>query len=374
MGRSGAGPSMSLDKGGAPSGVGNYKGVMLCNRPFAGSVAVKNPSGGNSKATFSCGLVPEAAGINVSINKKEEHKVKRPKKETVLTKHRRWLADLQKTKDKLEMQYIDEIRAKEASKDAFQKQERQMRNMSKELLDSNDDKSSDAKDSPGPESNIPPAHLAPAASNKAEAKMLNRPAWALTEKTAETKAAVNENKEFDDDEGLLDFAQNLDYDRFMSDIEVKTMMKKLQERIASLEHDVKEENSREADAEERAIKREMLASAQQLNQMAGEDGADAANDENLQNIAKLMLAEDTELSAVHSQQSVQNMLKMAKEKIATVKGVADAKYNPDSQKPKGMGNISGGPQIVLHEPNEGMRIDGKNSVSNLPYMHRNPAV
>jgi hypothetical protein len=38
------GPSMSLvenNKNHSNVGVGNYKGVMLCNRPFAGSVAGK---------------------------------------------------------------------------------------------------------------------------------------------------------------------------------------------------------------------------------------------------------------------------------------------------------------------------------------------
>lgn len=38
-GKSSAGPSMSMiDKGNtAGAGVGTYKGVMLCNRPFAGT-------------------------------------------------------------------------------------------------------------------------------------------------------------------------------------------------------------------------------------------------------------------------------------------------------------------------------------------------
>ena len=32
------------------------------------------------------------------------------------------------------------------------------------------------------------------------------------------------------------------------------------------------------------------------------------------------------------------------------------------------------PLIVVHEPNEGARLGDKNDISNLPYMHRNPAV
>lgn len=35
--------------------------------------------------------------------------VKRPKKVTALTKHRKWLQDLQKTKDELEQKYIQDM-------------------------------------------------------------------------------------------------------------------------------------------------------------------------------------------------------------------------------------------------------------------------
>ena len=41
---------------------------------------------------------------------------KRPKKASALTKHRKWLADLQKTKDELEAKYINDIVAKEEEK------------------------------------------------------------------------------------------------------------------------------------------------------------------------------------------------------------------------------------------------------------------
>ena len=364
-----SGPSMSLDKGAAPGGVGNYKGVMLCNRPFAGSVANKNESKGGSKATFSCGLVPEPAGINVSLAKKDQHKVKRPKKETVLTKHRRWLAELQKTKDKLEMQYIEEIRAKEASKEAFQDEEKKMRRMAKELLNA-DEKDADAKGEIGPETRSPRAEAKPAV---AEAKKVNKPAWAQTEQAASKAVAASEDKELADEEDLLDFAQNLDYDRFIGDIEVQTMMKRLKERIASLEREVKDEADREMDAATRAMIREKLSAAQDLNELVGDDNENA-EDEDIKEIAKLVLEEDSDMKAVHSQASVQSMLKLAKDKIATVKQAADAKYNPSDKTPNGVGKVSGGPQIVVHEPSEGTRIDGKNTVSNLPYMHRNPAV
>jgi hypothetical protein len=39
--------------------------------------------------------------------------LKRPKKDSVLCKHKKWLLDLQKTKERLEIQYLEEIRKKE---------------------------------------------------------------------------------------------------------------------------------------------------------------------------------------------------------------------------------------------------------------------
>ena len=51
-------------------------------------MASKNNGDAVEKNTFSCGVVPDALGINVAINTKEKAKLRRPKKETVLTKHK----------------------------------------------------------------------------------------------------------------------------------------------------------------------------------------------------------------------------------------------------------------------------------------------
>ena len=65
------------------------------------------------------------------------------------------------------------------------------------------------------------------------------------------------------------------------------------------------------------------------------------------------------------------MLKQAKDKIATVAAVSDAKLNGVDKQV--MGTVHGGPNIVVHEPAEGQRV-GDKGVNNLPYMHRNSAV
>lgn len=86
--------------------------------------------------------------------------------------------------------------------------------------------------------------------------------------------------------------------------------------------------------------------------------------------AKALLEEDEEIQQIHSAKSVVALLKTAKEKI---KDVSNAVRPPPN--PKGEIQVFNEPKIVIHDPGEG-RMDEKvkNSVSNLPYMHRNPAV
>ena len=60
--------------------------------------------------------------------------IRRKKKETALTKHKRWLAELQKKKDNLELQYtVDYIRDTQA-KDQFMAGERKIRKQAKDIL------------------------------------------------------------------------------------------------------------------------------------------------------------------------------------------------------------------------------------------------
>ena len=60
--------------------------------------------------------------------------IRRKKKETALTKHKRWLAELQKKKDNLELQYTVDYIKDAQSKDAFMEGERKIRKQAKEIL------------------------------------------------------------------------------------------------------------------------------------------------------------------------------------------------------------------------------------------------
>lgn len=65
------GASMSLIENNA-GGVGHYKGVMLCNRPFAGTAVPQKTLSSSDKISFSCGVVSAPVGVNVPIFMKEK--------------------------------------------------------------------------------------------------------------------------------------------------------------------------------------------------------------------------------------------------------------------------------------------------------------
>lgn len=118
--------------------IGNYKGVMLCNRPFAG-VAAAAKGGGDSggsatgKHAFVTGRVKSEVGFAGKSLQTEKLLRKRVKQETALTRHRKWLADLQLTKEALEEQYMEDLRKKEESKKRFAEREARMRQMTRSL-------------------------------------------------------------------------------------------------------------------------------------------------------------------------------------------------------------------------------------------------
>lgn len=320
---------------------------MLCNRPFAGSVGQVNKSSTTDKASFSCGVVSDPSGTNVSIASLERKYPKRKKKETALTKHRKWLAELQKTKDRLESQYEEEMQKANESKQKFTEKEAQMRqiarNSSAESKDNVAESKSESKGDSKSDSKI----------QKPKTK-LPRPAWALSEGEAEN---ISEQKELEDEDDLIAFAKGLDFDRYIDDLEVQTMMEKVKQRISQLEHETHIENQREDEISERAAMR--LAMEEKYGQnLDDEDSADEKDETSESYLAaKEILSEVGDLKGVHSTKSVASMYRQAKE-----------------SKDEDNNGIINQPVIIKHDPSEGARLENKKNPSNLPYIHRNPAV
>lgn len=211
-----------------------------------------------------------------------------------------------------------------------------------------------------------PKTSAIASSKVGSGKLMSKPAWAMTKDVAE-----NEDRDLDDAEGLLDFARDLDFDKYISDIEVKSMMDKLQKRIKELEKEIDSDDKRGMDAEIRAAKREMMMMMGDAADLLTDTEADEKDNERATlQVARAVLQGDAEMQAVHSMKSVSAMLKTVaaggKEKLRLA-GLDGGGKEEESK-------VANMPRIVTHEPSNGARLDGKNKISNLPYMHRNPSI
>ena len=187
-----------------------------------------------------------------------QHKFDRPKKDTVITKHRKWLAELQRKKEMLESQYLNEVEEKKDQLEKFTEREAHLRKMANALTRSNvgdENKGEDGSSSPivvaedkhgswgtsgasssdkagdkgttdakadgkGYNNNIAESKGGAGATQKSVAYAsdskgtthtgshihTNRPAWALTETAA---AVASEEKTQGDEDELLDFAASL---------------------------------------------------------------------------------------------------------------------------------------------------------------------
>jgi hypothetical protein len=85
----------------------------------------------------------------------------------------------------------------------------------------------------------------------------SRPAWALSQDVA---VAVLEEKEVDDEEALLSFAEDLDFDRCMVDMEEDGVIERLSLRITAMEKEAALEEQREEEYQRRAEKKKELHS------------------------------------------------------------------------------------------------------------------
>ena len=132
----------------------------------------------------------------------------------------------------------------------------------------------------------------------------NKPAWALTENVADV---VTEEKELQDEEGLLDFAAGLNFEKYIDDLEVQTMMEKVKARIMNLEREVVQEEQRQKESQERAANRAAVEGEFYEADDDEEEDPEDAEQEAAMNAARALLADADSMKAVHSTKSVAAM-------------------------------------------------------------------
>ena len=193
-----------------------------------------------------------------------------------------------------------------------------------------------------------------------------RPMWALTEQQA-LKAV--DCAEIDEADNLLDFANGLDFDKYINDTEVSALIENVRSRIAELEANRDVQAKLELPTPHQANKSiidrsRMKLTADNLGAMS-DQGTDITSDkcDDCASLARLVLEADAGkvVGGVHSHKSLTAVAERSKYTLSETRGILSEEAVPP-------------PLVMKHTDDAGARLEGKNSVSNLPYMHRNPAV
>jgi hypothetical protein len=196
------------------------------------------------------------------------------------------------------------------------------------------------------------------ATAKAARKLHARPMWALTKETADEK---REQREADEADELIDFANNLDLDQFMDDVEIKARVAQVEQQLAQLQTIVDHEEA-EDKRQQRLEDRTgggPLTGTDLLRWKAGNDDANGDDDDDARSVASSVLSECKSLRSVHSVRSVAAVAKRMEAKLAGGGDEPDSGVNP---------------RVVTIDEEQGARMQIKTLASNLPYIHRNPAI
>ncbi|GMH88647.1 hypothetical protein TrVE_jg3274 [Triparma verrucosa] len=346
--------------------IGNYKGVMLCHRPFAGASGAAGKVGKTtqSEGSFKCGTVETPLGENVKISEHQKMVAKMSKKNSVLSKHRKWLSDLQKTKEKLQEEYLEEEAAAKEKKEKFMEREAKMRAVVRgtigptkhrqeelALLEETKGQAEEKKEGNG-DGPVPPLNLA-------EPKK-SVPAWAMTESVAKE---VEDQAMEEEEEDLLAFADGLDYDKYEDDLELKVLMDQVKERIKNMEKDGENDEKALQALLDRELERAIAADREAQEEEYAEEKEGGREDDDVKEIVNTVREEEG-MKEVHSNKSLLALVEQRKEALAGEGAMETVKEEAALAQPR----------IITHTDDGGSRMKGKEDVNKLPYMNRNPAV
>ncbi|CAK9034214.1 unnamed protein product [Durusdinium trenchii] len=266
----------STDAPPPPSGLGNFKGVMLCNRPSDDSKVVseaKQPFRSAVAYTSDLGLTP-VRNFEPTVKKRGPSAALRRHVDDALipaslwgrgsllfwvgdlatafghakiskvSAYQRWLRELQQQmredRDQAEQEGQDEEEKRQKMKAAFDKHRKAVRDMMKERDDKQKEeaaaaqaekaaKAAEAK-AKATENSVPLSEIAHAAAISAvdrPAPKVSKPLWAMTEQEKDHF----EEEEADD---LINFVEHLDFDKYVGDLEFRQALGALKDRTGKL--------------------------------------------------------------------------------------------------------------------------------------------
>jgi len=444
------GSKATLGSGG-PS-IGNYKGVMLCNRPFAGVQAAANATISATKkstmSAFRAGIPNEPLGLNPT--KKVYASTSPRKKKSAIGKHKKWLRKVQEDRREAEAAKLGEEKEKSRRMERFLKrQEEKRKEVTQQRLSeegeakvggmdeeensregeqkSTDNKISskiDYNDVTDDESDVcgddddyeakcaaadayeskvaasTPAEVfeeedddydrSLSDTQKAKLKIRNKPAWAYTK---EGKTKEDEELEEEEVDDLLDFANNLDFEDFIEDLEVKHALEKLRKRVDELKL-----TPRKTESIRRKVGRILKPQNVDSRELLEEDGDEVkvrpltreALEELSEELSKELMKhrysrKDEDVQSVVSERSILSDAKSLRS-VHSARSIAAIRKQIEKRRRKGLGrmdvvregsvadpSVCEAPVVVVND-SEKAKLSEKFGAERLPYIRRNPAV
>lgn len=382
------------------SGLGNFKGVMLCNRP-SDEPAAKLNSGGDGSAPFKSMISAthnEQLGLQPCKSAEPSSGgVKKRGPSAALRQHVRWLRELEEQMRGEREQVEDEDKEAQSRKERLRAAADRHREGVRAMLAERDGTTGDADAAQKPSS-------APAAPQRKSKP--SKPLWAMTAK---------EKDSFEEEEGddLIAFAEGLDFDKYVGDLEFRQGVEALRDRAGRLQKEqdtfkdalVADFNAAVDDDEgqstsvgsPRSLKLDDGIDGQSLLDAKSEysttssrrskgesrrrgdgqqdwDSSTACGDERAQvnqdtrDIAAVVMESAPQIKQIHSKDSVQRIIEKARAKEKTGPTTTEdlvAVMRADGPTPAPVITSSEDTQQRLHKP-----VDP----SQLPYLYRSPAI
>mmetsp|Transcript_21471 Transcript_21471/g.44169 ORF Transcript_21471/g.44169 Transcript_21471/m.44169 type:complete len:363 (+) Transcript_21471:1111-2199(+) len=345
-----------------PSLASSYKGIMVTSNELPKiSPEKKRPKcspktkTAASNESFICGTVKKPWGTNVVIEEKTRVLKRTSSKDSAICKHKAWLKEMQVTREQAERERMEKERGKEERLKEFMSKQAAKRAV---ILDRADDSNR----------------------NESVSGASSKPVWAMTEDAAQVATKEAESKEEDE---LLSFVENLDFDQYSHDMELKILMDQVKERIRTLQKEKNMDESRlqaVMDSELAAMRAESLGCTVSMDDLNGSgpedgDGGRCNSDDEIMSIADTVRSESSTIGSIHSQRSMQALVARSKEKIGTT-SVSNSNSFPletISETPI-MEAAMTPPVWITHTDDDGARIAEAKSINKLPFMNRNPAL
>jgi len=338
------------------SGLGNYKGVMLCNRPDAVKSQKLGPNPFRSAVSAThgqpiglppCKELPLLDAVNEVC--------------PALKKHAAWLKVL---KDEMKKHKVHAAAEKAHSAEKFAKikkmSERQRDGVRKAMQAQRESLAEDLGE-------------AVQAPKLAGLSFDQKPIWALTKE---------EKEEYDvkEADNLLDFAEGLDFDRYVHDMEFRQALETLAGRAKVIDQEqqyFKDELVKALNAEEPAdegvhaddsashVDERTRDECRKRQREPMEIDDDKETDMDVRSQVDRVLASNTEIRNIHSKESVKKIIEKQNEKRTEATDIVKTIMNMDSTgKPPN-------PTIITHDPSQ---IQKEVDPSMLPFLYRSPAI